>query len=98
MGSVGLTCPGTGTLTTARFRPSGPVALLVLLPGPAPARVVAPDLLVLVDHALLDHRRGLDLLLGRRVHARRAGGRRRRRGGHGEVVRRAHAAGVGDLA
>src|SRR3954451_4421351 len=41
----------------------GPVALLELLARAAPARVVAADLLVLVDDALLDDR-GLDRLVG----------------------------------
>ena len=46
------------------------VALLVLLARAAPARVVAPDLLVLVDAALLDDRRsvlGVDLAIGARA-------------------------------
>src|SRR3954454_19969882 len=43
--------------------PLGPVALLELLARAAPARVVAADLLVLVDDALLDNR-GLDRLVG----------------------------------
>src|SRR6185437_9316186 len=37
-------------------RPSGAVALLVLLPTPTRAGVVAPDLVLLGDHALLDDR------------------------------------------
>src|SRR5918999_5486387 len=52
-------------------KPSGPVALLELLAGSAPARVVAPELLVLADAALLDHRRRLvRLLAGLSVGAR----------------------------
>src|SRR3954451_14987538 len=74
----------------------GAVAALELLPGAAPAGVVAAELLVLVDHALLDDRRRLELLLGRRVGPRGAAGGARR--GHREVVRPAHAARVGHVA
>jgi hypothetical protein len=37
------------------------VALLELLAAPAPAGVVAPDLVLLVDHALLDDGHGRQL-------------------------------------
>src|SRR5215213_7899939 len=47
---------------------SGPVALLVLLARPAPARVVAPELVVLVDAPLRDRRR-LHRLGGARIDA-----------------------------
>src|SRR4051812_20676189 len=60
------------------------MAALVLLAGPAPARVVAADLLVLVEPARLDLRRrlgaGVDRILGRLGDAgrhARAGGLRR---------------------
>src|SRR3954451_11283120 len=58
----------------------GPVTLLELLARAAPARVVAPDLVALVDVARLDLHRHVDVaavLAGRVVHtARSPGGRR----------------------
>src|SRR5215211_4489384 len=62
------------------------MALLVLLAGPAPAGIVAADLLLLVEHALLDLDRLVDLLDGVRRGAldalgHAARGRRRQRAG-----------------
>src|SRR5215211_4837131 len=62
------------------------MALLVLLAGPAPAGIVAADLLLLVEHALLDLDRLVDLLDGVRRGAldalgHAARGRRRERAG-----------------
>src|SRR4051794_11341187 len=68
---------------------SGAVALLVLLARAAPAGVVTPDLVLLVDPALLDDRQrlghravGLGISLGRHAGAG-AGGRSRQRAGLG---------------
>src|SRR5262245_10818527 len=51
---------GPRRLPAAATAPSGPVALLVLLAGSAPARVVAPELLVLADRTLLRARQRAD--------------------------------------
>src|SRR5947209_132405 len=51
------------SLAPARRRPLRPVAALELLARPAPAWIVAADLLGLVDAALLHVREGLELLL-----------------------------------
>src|SRR4051794_2924140 len=61
----------------------GPVALLELLAGAAPARVVAADLVLLVDVPGLDEHRGLVLDLGviAVLLARAGNGAGRRRGG-----------------
>ena len=75
-------CAGRSTASVSRLRA---VALLELLARAAPARVVAADLLVLVDAALLDHRRRgsrprrLDAVAGRRRRRRSAGRRACRR-------------------
>src|SRR5215211_5538208 len=74
-------------------RPLGAVALLELLARPAPARVVAADLLVLVHPALLDDRHRLLLVIGLCVADSRARGRR----GEGAGLRGARAARVRDL-
>ncbi len=42
--------------------PLGAVALLVLLAAAAPARIVAPDLVLVVEDPLLDHRQRFGLL------------------------------------
>src|SRR5918992_1848514 len=76
---------------------SGPVTLLELLAAPAPAGVVAAELLVLVDSALLDHRSGLLLLdavavaaVGARLVVERAAGvLERRRAARGLLQRHA---------
>src|ERR1700744_6150073 len=65
---------------------SGAVALLVLLAAPAPARVVAPDLLGLVDPPLLDGL-GSGRLLGVGLAGR--GAARGRGHGHGAGLPRA---------
>ena len=44
----------------ASTRRLGAVALLELLTAPAPAGIVAPDLVLVVDDALLDHRQRFD--------------------------------------
>ena len=48
-GVAGKPAPQAGS------RPLRAVAPLELLPTPAPARIVAPDLVLVIDHALLDH-------------------------------------------
>src|SRR5947209_3658875 len=76
--------------------PLGAVALLVLLAAPAPARVIAADLLLLAEHALLDDRHGLPVL-ALRLQGRGLGRRGCRRG-EGAGAGRAVAPGVGDPA
>src|SRR5437868_8835664 len=66
------------------------VTFLELLARPAPARVVAPDLLPLVDPPLLDRRRKLLLGVSLRC-APRSGGHRHRAGCHPATT------GVGDV-
>src|SRR3954447_24075501 len=90
---------GTMKVTAVPTVPSGAVALFKFLARPAPARVVAPDLLGRLDPPLLD-RRG-DLV--RRLHPAavradpgRAGAARRR--GERARLRGPDAAGVRDLA
>src|SRR4051794_13936527 len=80
---------------------SGPVALLELLARPAPARVVAPDLLGRLDPALLDRRRHVVGRVDRvAVGADRRAGRGRAAGRRGQRarLRRVAAAAVRDLA
>src|SRR6478672_10195148 len=89
----------SGGRALSRARPSCPVALLVLLAAPAPARVVAADRVVLVDPTLLHDRDGL-LVLG--AGARVAGlGRADEPAGRGGAQRArllgSDAAGVGDV-
>src|SRR5690242_3415704 len=78
----------------AGARRSGAVALLVLLARPAPARVVAPDLLGLLDAALLHGRGRLHRALGDLLGRADVGGGRR-----GDRARADRGAGrVGDAA
>src|SRR5438067_9074097 len=81
----------------------GAVALLELLAAPAPAGLVAPHLVFLVDHPLLDDRQGLDRFtfvverLG--PHAGCRGGRPQRPGaGRALTARVGHAPGAGRVA
>src|ERR1700730_8973962 len=84
--------PGSSS-RTSRLRA---VTLLELLARPAPAGFVAPQLLVLVDVALLDVARRLLFLL--RAFGRVALGGAAGRRGHRERARLLHAAGVADAA
>src|SRR3954470_22949963 len=82
---------------------SGPVALLELLARPAPARVVAPDLLGRLDPALLDRRRHVfgrvdRVAIGADRRAGRGRGRAAGRRGQRARLRRVAAAAVRDLA
>src|ERR687883_786049 len=90
-GAPALKPRGTMNHTAVSTGPSGTVTLFVLLARPAPARVVAADLLGRLDAALLDDRCLLDGL-GRvpvgadRGVARRLGEPARRRGRAGARV------------
>src|SRR5262245_43256795 len=83
----------SGQVISRRPFRSGPVALLVLLAGPAPARVVAADVVVLVDAPLL-HDRGLvpgrlaGLAVGARLVLHRAAGVGQRAEAAGSLRRR----------
>src|SRR4051794_22940142 len=90
---------GTMKVTAVPTAPSGAVALFKFLARPAPARVVAPDLLGRLDPPLLDRRGDLVRRLHRvavRADAGRAGAARRL--GERARLRGPDAAGVGDLA
>src|SRR3954453_20965170 len=90
---------GTMKVTAVPTAPSGAVALFKFLARPAPARVVAPDLLGRLDPPLLDRRGDLVRRLHRvavRADAGRAGAARRL--GERARLRGPDAAGVRDLA
>src|SRR3954453_7545181 len=89
---------GTMKVTAVPTAPSGAVALFKFLARPAPARVVAPDLLGRLDPPLLDRRGDLVGRLHRVAVGPDRGAGAARCLGEGARLRGPHAAGVRDLA